>query len=301
MADEYLALDAFIKRHRLPSTFAATATDYYVPLAEWVERRRAAFGRAGFVLGINGAQGTGKSTLSNFLAEYLATRYARNVVELSIDDLYLTRAAREALARDVHPLLRTRGVPGTHDVALGSSVIETLQALLPGATVPVPRFDKSTDDRISRQDWPIATGPVDVIVLEGWCVGSVAQTEHDLVEPVNELEAQEDAAGTWRGYVNNQLRAQYPELFEKMDALVYLQAPNFEVIQSWRTEQEHKLRDVAAASAKGVLSDREVVRFVQHFERITRGNFRALPGTADVVIGLGEDHCANYIRFADRV
>ena len=38
---------------------------------------------------------------------------------LSLDDLYLPKAERLRLARDVHPLLATRGVPGTHDVALG--------------------------------------------------------------------------------------------------------------------------------------------------------------------------------------
>ena len=113
---------AFRDKHRLPESFTRTATEFYVPLGRWVEQRLAdREGSEPLVLGINGAQGAGKSTLADFLREYLAVAHDRSTVVLSIDDLYLTRAQRQALARDVHPLLSTRGVPGTHDVlsALG--------------------------------------------------------------------------------------------------------------------------------------------------------------------------------------
>ncbi|PTT43253.1 kinase, partial [Stenotrophomonas sp. HMWF022] len=80
------------------------------------------------ILGLCGAQGSGKSTI----AARLAKQVERSAI-LSLDDLYLTRAERQKLARAVHPLFATRGVPGTHDVALG---VETIAAVARGEAVP---------------------------------------------------------------------------------------------------------------------------------------------------------------------
>ena len=107
---------AFLDRHHLPEAFARTATEFFEPLCLWVEQRLANRQRSvPFVLGINGAQGTGKSTLADFIYEYLAVKHDRITVVLSIDDLYLTRVQRPATAQDVHPLLGTRRGPGPHD------------------------------------------------------------------------------------------------------------------------------------------------------------------------------------------
>ena len=62
-------------------------------------------------IGMNGAQGSGKSTLARFLQIYFQELHGLSVVILSLDDLYLTRADRIALAEEVHPLFKTRGVP----------------------------------------------------------------------------------------------------------------------------------------------------------------------------------------------
>lgn len=283
-------IDEFIRRERLPAAFESTAKHYYAPLAAWLEAKLdGAAGRA-FVLGINGAQGTGKSTLGAFLAECLQSDYGRRVVTLSIDDLYLTRTERQELAAAVHPLLATRGVPGTHDVGLGIRVIETLATLGRGETLAVPRFDKAEDDRAPESTWPVASGPLDLVVLEGWCVGSLPEPESALAEPLNALERRDDPDGRWRRYVNEQLKTMYPPLFELLDALVFLAAPGFDAIRAWRLEQEHKLRESAPPGAGRVMSDPEVVRFIEFFERVTRHNLETLPGVADVVLRLGDDH-----------
>jgi len=281
-------VDDFIELHRLPPAFRETATNYYVPLADGLERRLDR-SRGTLVLGVNGAQGSGKSTLSAFIAEYLRARHARSVAELSIDDLYLTRAERRRLAADVHPLLETRGVPGTHDVRLG---IETLAALCDagdGDSVALPRFDKARDDRLPERDWPRVEGPVDLAILEGWCVASGPEPEAALAEPVNELERTEDRDGRWRQFVNERLAGEYRELFTRLTLLVFLEVPGFEAVLRWRLEQEHKLRD-ARGNAPGVMSDDEVRRFVSFFERITRANLAELPGRADVVLRLDSSH-----------
>jgi D-glycerate 3-kinase len=243
-----------------------------------LERRR------GFaVLGIAGAQGSGKSTV----AQGLQARMERQGVPcalLSIDDLYLTRAERQALARDVHPLLATRGVPGTHDVALGLAVID---ALARGEAVRLPRFDKGADDRMPEAEWTRAPAGTGLLIFEGWCVGARPQAAAALVEPVNRLEAEEDADGRWRGYVNAALAGPYQTLFARIDALAFLAAPDFAVVAQWREQQEAALR--ARGGGAGVLAPAGVLRFIQHYERITRAMLEKMPGRANMTVRLGVD------------
>jgi len=282
---------AFLGKHQLANSFARTATEFYVPLGLWVEQRLVdRDGSEPFVLGINGAQGTGKSTLADFIREYLTVVHERSTVVLSIDDLYLTRAQRQALAKNVHPLLGTRGVPGTHDVDLGRAVIGSLKRLEQGQSLLVPRFDKFTDDRFAELEWTRVSDPVDLIIFEGWCVGSEPVTDDELSITINELEKSEDPSGAWRNYVNQQLKEIYPPLFDMLDALVFLSVPDFDCVLRWRTDQEKKLAARTSAGATRVMTKSQVERFVQHYHRITRQNMRSLATSADVRLELGENH-----------
>lgn len=291
-----MKLDDFIREQHLPDDFATSAQKYYLPFADWVEDRLTVQSGHTFILGINGAQGTGKSTLAQLVQRYLASAFDRRVVVLSIDDIYLTREQRQQLGKRVHPLLRTRGVPGTHDVDLGVSVIERLQSLQEGETTRIPRFDKSRDDRCAQDDWPLVEGPIDLIIFEGWCVGSRACADIELLEPMNALEATNDADGKWRHYVNDRLRKHYVPLFERLDALLFLQAPDFDVVLEWRLQQEQELRRTAKAGANEIMSAEQIADFVQHYERITRHNDEVLPSFADVVIKLNREHAAVSLR-----
>lgn len=141
-----------------------------------------------FVVGLCGAQGCGKSTLAADLVVRL-NRAGIDTAILSLDDLYLTRVERGILAVDVHPLLGTRGVPGTHDVALGMRVIAALGR---GEAPSLPRFDKAMDDRAPVATWPRAGAGTKVLIFEGWCVGARPQAEAMLREPVNALERDSD-------------------------------------------------------------------------------------------------------------
>jgi D-glycerate 3-kinase len=240
------------------------------------------------IVGVCGSQGSGKSTL----CETLATRFGQagmTVANLSLDDLYLPLATRARLSQEVHPLLRTRGVPGTHDVALG---METLDALASSQQVRLPRFDKAIDDRRSPEQWDSLVGPAQLVLFEGWCVGARPQTEADLAQPINELEATEDALGTWRKYVNDRLASDYQSLYGRIGLLVLLAAPSFDVVLEWRIQQEHALREktkLSGSSGAGVMSDASVARFIQHYERLTRHTLAEMPGRADLVIRLGKD------------
>ncbi|WP_447728132.1 kinase [Sphingomonas koreensis] len=237
------------------------------------------------ILGICGSQGSGKSTLARGLVERLGVRAAT----LSLDDLYLGRAARAELARDTHPLLATRGVPLTHDVALGCAILDAVKA---GQPARLPRFDKASDEPLPAAQWEAAGAPLDLLVFEGWCVGAAAQPDADLVEPVNDLERTEDPDGIWRRAVNTALAGPYQALFGRIDRLVLLAAPGFEVVRGWRSQQEAELRTVLAADGRDpalAMTDAQVARFIQHYERITRAILAEMPGRADLTLQLDPD------------
>lgn len=235
------------------------------------------------LIGICGAQGSGKSTLAGSLAERMVAKGVTTAV-LSLDDLYLGRAERERLAGTVHPLLRTRGVPGTHEVKLGLAIIDALAHHIAAA---LPRFDKAKDDRAPPEAWDEAAAGTALLILEGWCVGAVPQADEALAEPVNALERDEDPAGVWRRFVNDALAGDYQRLFGRIDRLVLLAAPGFDVVHHWRTEQERDLR--AAASETAGMSDEEIGRFIQHYERLTRHILSEMPGRADLTLELAAD------------
>lgn len=254
-----------------------------------VERAlRAAMARTSagpFLLGICGAQGSGKSTLSDALADRMRAAGVQTAV-LSIDDLYRTKVEREAMARDIHPLFAVRGVPGTHDIMLGLDVITALDE---GRAAALPRFDKARDDRAPQSAWGEAPADTGLLILEGWCVGAQPQPDAALVEPINDLERDEDTEGHWRHAANTALGGAYQTLFARLDMLVLLAAPGFEAVRDWRIEQEHDLARITAIDATGVMSDAEVERFVRFYERLTRHILTEMPDRADLVIHLARD------------
>jgi D-glycerate 3-kinase len=278
-------LAALLRDEGLPDGFADEVERLHAPLAARIAA--VAMGPA-FVVGICGPQGCGKSTAALVLGRLLQAR-GLSVAILSLDDLYLPIEDRQALARDVHPLLRTRGVPGTHDVALGLAVLDSLAR--DGRTA-LPRFDKAADTRAPAAAWPSVEGPVDVVLFEGWCVGARPQPAAALRAPVNALEREQDRDGTWRAHVNAALAGPYRPLFARLDLLVQFLAPDFETVIAWRQQQERKLRArLAAAGQTGaaVMDDAQVADFVRHYERLTRHIAAEMPARADLVIRLDAD------------
>jgi D-glycerate 3-kinase len=273
-------LKDFAEEHALPPGFRHTMDAICEPLAARAARLRQARRRT-VLLGLCGAQGSGKSTIAAAVVRLLEDR-GLTAVTVSLDDLYLPRSARERLAQEVHPLLITRGPPGTHDPALGRAIQDQLRS--PGR-IALPQFDKARDDRAPRNRWRTVATPVDVVLFEGWCVGARAQGLAALAQPVNALEAEEDADGRWRAYVNAQLDGPYQELFSRLHELILLQAPSFEAVLGWRQEQERKL---IARTGAG-MSDAEVARFVAHYERLTRWIMAEMPERARVVFALDPD------------
>jgi len=277
----------FIEQEQLPDSYLETVQQWFEPMVEELLVRISAH-EGTYVIGISGCQGSGKSTLAALLVNMLNGMLGLRCINLSIDDFYLTHLERQDLAREVHTLLATRGVPGTHDVPLA---MNTIRKLSESGQVAVPRFNKAIDDRYPEQDWPRLSGPVDVIVLEGWCLSIGPQNEAELEEGINALEQNEDADGAWRRYVNAAIGNDYLDFYALVDYLVMLKAPDFDKVYEWRQNQEDKLAaaqsDTAGANNR-IMSPEELQRFIQHYERVTRHGLQTLPEKADVVFQLTE-------------
>ncbi|MDH3612424.1 MAG: hypothetical protein OEU90_05145 [Gammaproteobacteria bacterium] len=287
-------IDALRRSERLPENYTTTVFDYIAPLAERIRSLHTFLGHPA-VVGISGAQGSGKSTFALFLTNWLQRELGLAAVNLSLDDFYLSKHEREDLAEKRHPLLRTRGVPGTHDIVLGTKTLAALTE--PGAerVVTLPGFDKARDDRVESSRSRCVEAPVDIVLFEGWCVGARPQKDWDLADPANELEAKEDADGAWRAYVNEQLKSQYAALFGHIDVLVMLRVPSFDKVLEWRELQERKLREDAKRQESGQaaiagMNPAEVRRFVMYFERLTRHMLEDMPSYADTVIDIDKSH-----------
>lgn len=230
------------------------------------------------VFGITGLQGTGKSTLSAQVAALAADRGLRAVV-LSIDDLYLDQPERQRLGREVHPLLATRGAPGSHDVGLGLATVDALRA----GRARLPAFDKISDRRLPESDWARIDGVPDLVLFEGWFHKVPPQGEADLAAPINALERDEDADGAWRRWCNAAL-ADYAPLWAELGALLFLRGPGFEQVPEWRWQQELTL--AAANPGRRTMTRDEIERFVLFFERVSRRAWVTLPGIADWTVRL---------------
>jgi D-glycerate 3-kinase len=219
----------------------------------------------------------------------VAERLGETTVSLSLDDFYLTKAERNHLAATIHPLLATRGVPGTHDVQLA---IDTIQSLAAGKKTLITRFDKSIDDRAPLTNLKTIEGKIGLIVLEGWCLGAKAERTEMLTQPLNSLEEQDDRDGIWRTYVNQALSVDYPPLFALVDELIMLQAPGFDTVFNWRLEQEQKmvkrLEKEGLKCGSGVMSESQIRQFISYFQRVTENILNEMPQRADHLFKLGQ-------------
>ena len=204
------------------------------------------------IIGINGPQGSGKTTLTKSLIETLPFK----VVAISLDDFYIPFAEQKTMQ---NPLLKYRGLPGTHSVDLA---IRTLESLIAKQLTLVPRFDKSLHnglgDRLPESQWAKVDGDVDVILLEGWCLG-FKYSQNIKLDPLefefkfSDLDLQE---------VNQNLVA-YEQLYKLIDCFCYIKADDIKNVLEWRWQQEETMKSKLGPDAG--LSKSQVRDFVSRF------------------------------------
>ena len=268
---------------------------FLIPVSFWIAKK--ANKKKPLIIGLAGGQGSGKTTISSILTLILKKYFKLNVFKVSIDDFYKTRRDRKLLSRNKHPLLMTRGVPGTHDIDLMLNFFKKVKSKK-FKNLEVPKFNKAIDDRCKKSLWYKLKSKPDVVIFEGWCVGAKAQTNKQLKISINSLERVYDHGIEWRSYVNNQLKTQYKTLFKQLDGLLYLKAKNFNILRNWRLKQERKL--LAQTKNKKnlkIMSSGDVISFMQTYQRITQQMFKDAIKSSSIIVNLNINHQIEKIRF----
>ncbi|KAF8526053.1 P-loop containing nucleoside triphosphate hydrolase protein [Hysterangium stoloniferum] len=250
---------------------------------------------------IQGPQGSGKTHLTRSLVSILSSPpHSLRLAAFSLDDLYLNHEGLVDLA-DRNPyntLWKGRGQPGTHDVALGARLLRQLRDINNDSNtkVTLPIFDKSKfdgeGDRL-EEGIPIVA-PIDVVVLEGWCLGFYPVTQQELDAIWTKADASTDsiicrAMGGVRKEdieaINEELRRYVKEWYNLFEVFVQIRPPPhspYEYIYTWRLQQEHNMK----ANNGGLgMTDEQVKSFVDRYipgyvffsEGVRKGGLREGP------------------------
>jgi len=266
----------------------------YIPISFWIEEKYKEKGKTLF-LGLSGGQGSGKTTIVGIMKIILEKFFKRKVYTISIDDFYKTLKERNQMSRTIHPLFKTRGVPGTHDIKLIKKLFNFIKRRK-FKKFKLPKFDKSIDDRAKREYWTCVKKRPEIIILEGWCVGAKPQSNFLIKNPINALEKNEDKNLTWRNYVNNKLKNEYQKIFAMIDHFIFLKVPNFNMVLKWRFLQERKLKKKSYLNKK-IMSHTQIKRFIMFYERITLQMIKDLDKCASMVILLKKNHQIKKVLF----
>tara|TARA_B100001173_G_scaffold85733_1_gene73483 strand:- start:1390 stop:2319 length:930 start_codon:yes stop_codon:yes gene_type:complete len=261
---------------------------FLIPICFWIVNKTK--NKKPYFVGLAGGQGTGKTTVSSIIKIILEKYFKLKVFKISIDDFYKTRKERLSLSKKIHPMLMTRGVPGTHDIQMMLNFFKRAKSKN-FKKMKLPNFNKAVDDRFIKKHWYRIDQKPDVIIFEGWCVGAKAELNKTLKKSINFMEKVNDRKFVWRKYVNQQLKTTYKDLYSQLNCMVYLKAKNFTMLQKWRLKQEHKLwlKRKKSASHK-IMGKGDVINFMQTYQRITEYMFKNMPKYASIVLNLNNNH-----------
>jgi len=268
---------------------------FLIPISQWISKKTN--NKKTLIIGLAGGQGSGKTTISSILSIILRKYFKLNVFIVSIDDFYKSRKDRKILSKKKHPLLMTRGVPGTHDIDLMLGFFKKVKSRN-FKSLLVPKFNKAIDDRYNKSLWYKVKTKPNVVIFEGWCVGAKAQLSSQLKKPINPLEKFHDQGTKWRTHVNNQLKTKYKTLFNQLDGLLYLKAKNFSLLREWRLKQERKLwTQTKNKKNLKIMSSGDVINFMQTYQRITQQMFKDAIKSSSVIMNLNSNHQIEKIKF----
>ena len=266
----------------------------YIPISFWINNKLEKKGKTLFI-GLSASQGSGKTTVASILSIIFKVYFKKNICVISMDDFYKTLKDRNKMANQQHPLFKTRGVPGTHDINLIKNFFNSIKKKKFKKT-KLPRFNKSIDDRMKKKHWISISRKPQIVILEGWCVGAKASSNNSLKKPINFLEKYEDRELIWRKFVNEKLKREYKKVFSMIDYNIFMKVPNFKLVLKWRYLQEIKLRKRLNYKMK-IMSFKEIKRFVMFYQRITLQMVKDLSKSASVVMMLKKNHEVKKVLF----
>jgi len=281
----------FLKKERIlnksNSNKMSDLKNFYAPMSFWINNKYEKKRKTLF-LGLSAGQGSGKTTVAAILKIILKIFFKRNVCVISIDDFYKTLNDRKKMAEKKHPLFKTRGVPGTHDINLIKNFFISIKRKK-FKKIKLPRFNKSIDDRVKKNHWHQVTKKPDIVLLEGWCVGAKAESESSLNKAINTLERYEDQQLVWRKFVNKKLKKEYKKVFSMIDYYIFMKVPSFKMVFEWRMLQEKKLKKKFYYKKK-IMSYNAIKRFIMFYQRITLQMVKELSKSASIVMLIKKNH-----------
>ncbi len=238
-----------------------------------------------------GSQGIGKSSFINIIAKTIEKFYNKKILLLNLDNYYLSKKQRLILSKQIHQLLITRGVPGTHDI---KKLVKNIKQFNKGKSpITIPIFDKLIDDT-SKSTKKTKT-KYDILFLEGWCCGSSEIPKKILYKNINNLEKIKDPRYQWRNFYNNKLKLEYKKLFKLFDELIFLKTSSFDNVFKWRLKQEKTNQSKNKKSKR--MTPNEIKIFIQHYEKITKWMLKDLNKKAQIVIKFEKNHKISSINF----
>ena len=241
---------------------------------------------------ISGSQGSGKSTLSKLIKIIIEKTSSKKVMLLSIDDYYLSKIDRYNLSQQIHPLLITRGVPGTHNIKkLKEHLGQFKKKQFPIIT---PTFNKLKDD-ISKKTKVF--NKADILILEGWCCGAKPIAKNYLHKNLNQIERDLDQNFKWRNYYNLKLKMEYQKIFNSFDKTIYLQPPSFESVLKWRYAQEKN--NAKKTKTKNFMNKNATKTFILYYEKLTKWMIKSMPANADMLIKVDQAQKIEKIIYYD--
>ena len=282
MSDIKNKLDFLSKSHKelTGSDLSNKIAKLYVDLFNQIKNKK--------TLMIAGSQGSGKSTLSIQIKKYFKKFYFKSVVILSIDDFYLSSYQRKQLAKKLKTnLFDTRGVPCTHNLKL---LIETVDKLKKNNfPVYIPIFDKVTDN---KKKYNRKINKADLIILEGWCVGSKPINPEYLKKNVNNLEKVNDPNMIWRTAYNQAL-VEYQKLFNKFNYYIFIKLPNWQYVINWKYKQELGLRSLRRDNHL----KKKLFLFIQYYEKLSKWMSFTSPDICNALITLDKNQKTKKILY----
>lgn len=289
-------LDSLSKEMKIDYVHPDYFKDIVIPLSVYLlnlpEREEPYF------IGLNGGQGSGKTTLSDFIQTVLSLVAKKFVTGFSIDDIYKTVAEREKQSNEIHPLCKVRGVPGTHDIQMGLEVLDSLCGAGKETLTPIPSFSKLLDSHKPKEDWKAFRGRPEYIFFDAWCAGARPVSEKNWKPPMNALEREEDPDGIWSKWSNKELAGDYQVLFGRFDLLLMIKVPGMEFVYQSRWLQEQTLAKTLKDPLlkDKIMTEEEVYRFVMHYERLTHYILEEMPTFSDIVLGRDEEFNFSIIK-----
>lgn len=224
------------------------------------------------VVGISGPQGSGKSFLADNLVPEINAKYPTiNTVGALMDDFYLPYDKQQQLTQWAieengnNKLLQGRGLPGTHDMALLTDVLNQIKN--GNQNIEIPKYDKSAfkgkGDRRPKSEWLRSEKPINLFIFEGWFNGFKALDDDVIrLRYLGVSQLSETVKHTLYHIENiNKALKDYDFVWKLFDHFIYLETNSIDNVYKWRIQQEHNLIKLTGDG----MSDDAVQAFVKRY------------------------------------